>query len=419
MDKIKIAISICGEGHGHYGRNIEIVKSLLKRLPGCSITLYLYGQTLNIFRMDKNLPKSVVIKEIPGYRFHYKKSGIFTSLFSTGTNIPNLRLFFTIVFLTIFYIIAYPFAKIRSFITKKPPYIIKEFGQRYFDDYDFAISDLEPLLPRVSVIRGKPFLTLDNQHAMLYGDLNSLKLNVLERIEHFFICMLLIGYHPRSDLSILTSFCKVPIKERYKKKVAVVGPLMRHQITSKQAEAEYGDYILIYAHTIVRDKLFTMIKEIPHEKFVIFTLPDADFEQRVEEYAHIEYQPINPDKFIDYLTKCKAVISTTGNTLLSEAIYLKKPYYGISLEGLFEQRMNLYLLKKFEWGEGCSVTKIDTAGITAFIENIECYKHNLTRANTHDHTDEIVNIIIRKIMRDVALPYKYPVFLNRLPGRLL
>ena len=62
---LKLAYSICGEGHGHYGRNIEIIKRLIKDIPNCEITLYLYGDTYNIFLLDKFIQEHVKIKKIP------------------------------------------------------------------------------------------------------------------------------------------------------------------------------------------------------------------------------------------------------------------------------------------------------------------------------------------------------------------
>ena len=54
---------------------------------------------------------------------------------------------------------------------------------KYFDDFDIAISDLEPLLPRIADVRRKPFLALDNQHAMLFCKINTKEFTLKEKNE--------------------------------------------------------------------------------------------------------------------------------------------------------------------------------------------------------------------------------------------
>src|SRR4030043_322782 len=152
MQKIKIAYSICGEGHGHYGRNVEIIRELLKKLPNCQIDLYLYGDTLNIFQKDKEVCKLINIYKIKGFRFIYRKSGIFTSLVSTGFNANNFNVFFQIIKLNLLYVLFLITNKLFKFNFK----LFKNYNKKYFKEFDFAITDLEPLLPRIALLRNKP-----------------------------------------------------------------------------------------------------------------------------------------------------------------------------------------------------------------------------------------------------------------------
>ncbi len=401
--KLRIAYSICGEGHGHYGRNVEIIRELLERLPNCQIDLYLYGDTLNIFLKDKMICKLVNIYKINGFRFIYKNTGIIKSLTSTGFNKNNILEFIKILELNFLYAIYLIFRKVFRLKNNK---FFKHNYKRQFKDFDFALTDLEPLLPRVALLREKPFLTFDNQHAMLYGDVNIKKFNFSERLEYLFIINFLKTYHPKSDLSILTTFCEVPVKSKYVNRVKAVGPLIRRRITAVKDKISYDDYILVYAHKVLGSKLFPILTKLNDFKFIVFTTDnfnDKDFKYKRD---WIEYNAIDPIKFIDKLAKCKAVISTAGNTLLSEAIFLKKPFFGIGLQGLFEQRLNLYLLKNTGWGEGCKITDLSEKHILNFINNINNYHLKIKNAKTEDHTKKIVDLIIEKIYRDVVIKQK-------------
>ena len=398
MHKLKIAYSICGEGHGHYGRNVEIIKELIRRLPNCQIDLYIYGDTLNIFLKDKEICKLVNIYKIKGFRFIYKNTGIINSLTSTIINKSNNLVFFQIIKLNLLYVVFLLFKKV--FRLKKENFF-NNYYSKYFKKFDFAITDLEPLLPRISLLREKPFLTLDNQHAMLYGDLDIKRLKFSERLEYLFIINFLKTYHPKSDLSILTTFCEVPIKSKYVKRVKAVGPLIRKNVIEYKDKIKYEDFILVYAHKVLGSKLFPVLTKLKDSKFVVFTTDNFNSTNFLYKRDWIEYHSIDPVKFIKKLAECKAVISSAGNTLLSESIFLKKPFYGITLQGLFEQRLNLYLLNDTGWGDGCKISELSEDHILNFINNINYYKDKIQSADTVDNTDKIVDLIINKIKRDV------------------
>jgi uncharacterized protein (TIGR00661 family) len=398
MQKLKIAYSICGEGHGHYGRNVGIIKELIRRLPNCQVDLYLYGDTQNIFLKDKEFCKLVNIYKIRGFRFIYKNTGIIKSLTTTLFNKNNNLVFFQIIRLNFLYLFFLIFKKI--FRLKEKNYF-NSYLSKPFKKFDFAITDLEPLLPRIALLREKPFLTLDNQHAMLYGDLNIKKLRFTERLEYLFIINFLKTYHPKSDLSILTTFCEVPIKAKYVNRVKAVGPLLRKNIIKVKENIKYKDYILIYAHKVLGTKLFPILAKIKDCRFVVFTTDDFNSTNFQYRRDWIEYHSIDPIKFISKLAECKAVISSAGNTLLSEAIYLKKSFYGITLQGLFEQRLNLYLLHNTGWGDGCKISELSEKHISGFINDIDKYNAKIQNAKTFDNTDKIVDLIIDKIHRDV------------------
>jgi uncharacterized protein (TIGR00661 family) len=402
-DKIlKIAYSICGEGHGHYGRNIEILNHLTKALKNCEIKLYVYGDTWNIFYMDKNLPKNIILKKIPGFRYIYKKEGVLKSLGYTLTNLDNWHVFLKILKLDFLYSWIFPVRKLFAKIFNMPFESSDRYYMKYFDEFDFAISDLEPLLPRVADIRKKPFLTLDNQHAMLYFDIDKRQFNVRERLEHLFAKISLKVYHPISELSIVTSFFKLPIKKKYKDYVEEVGPLIRNNLIKRYKEIKNEDYILVYAHKVISDKLFLILTKMNNEKFVVFTTDDFERKDFPYKREWIKYFKIDPDKFIDYIIKCKAVISTAGNTLISEAVFLKKPFFAIALQGNFEQPLNLYMLKKSGWGDGSLISNFKEENLRNFIDNLKKYQDKLKHSDITDNTDEVVKLIIKKINNDIV-----------------
>jgi uncharacterized protein (TIGR00661 family) len=403
MKKIRIAYSICGEGHGHYGRNIEIIKSLSKKLPDCEINLYIYGDTLDIFNKDEKLPGNVQINIIPGWRFYYKKSGVKDSMISTFTNLENIKLTARLLKMDFLQTSIFPIKRLISKIFNKPDFIQNRYFMKFFKEFDFAIADLEPILPRIADVKRKPFMTLDNQHSMLFCGIDTKKFNFKERFELLFYKNMLKIYHPFSDLAVLTCFFSLPIKKKYSKFVKEVGPIIREDIIKMKDEVEYNDYILIYAHKFISDKLFPMLTELKNYKFVIFTNDDDAFKNPKYNNTWMELHRIDPVKFVDYLVKCKAVISTGGNTLISEAVYLKKPFFAISLEGNFEQRLNLYMLDLSCWGEGCKISELKTDHIKNFLNKIDDHIIQLKESEINNNTEKLVNLIVDKMNRDLNI----------------
>jgi uncharacterized protein (TIGR00661 family) len=395
---LRIAYSICGEGHGHYGRNVQILKELLKRFPKCTIDLYVYGDTMNIFQMDKSLSRRISIREIDGFRFIYKNTGLFTSIFSTALNPKNLGLFSRIVKMNIFFILM---NFLKLFYKNKKINFFSKFSSNDFKYFDFAISDFEPFLPRIALLREKPFLTFDNQHAMIYGDFGIESFNLSEKIELFYITNYLKISYTKSDLTIITTFCEVPVKEKHKKLVKSVGPLIRNEIIKHKNKIKDKGYILIYAHKILVAKLFPLLTKLDKYKFIVFTTDN--FEEKNYPYKRdwITFRHIDPNDFVEKLLNCKAVISTAGHTLLSEALFLKKPFFAVGLEGQFEQRLNVWLLEKYKWGEGCKLSRLEIRHLSDFMKNINRYKKNLSKAKIEDHTGRIVDLIQEKIKKDV------------------
>ena len=60
----------------------------------------------------------------------------------------------------------------------------------------------------------------------------------------------------------------------------------------------------------------------------------------------------------------KAVIATAGFTLISEALYLHKPYLALPMQGQFEQELNAFQLESLGYGK--NVTEVSAEAIGDF-----------------------------------------------------
>ena len=87
------------------------------------------------------------------------------------------------------------------------------------------------------------------------------------------------------------------------------------------------------------ESFIEMLPDFKQEKFILYGY-DKDLEQ-----DNIIYKSFSKDGFLDDLSSCKAVMATAGFTLMTESIYLKKPYLALPMLGQFEQELNGLLLE--------------------------------------------------------------------------
>ena len=81
------------------------------------------------------------------------------------------------------------------------------------------------------------------------------------------------------------------------------------------------------------------------------------------------------DGFLRDLTGAKAVIANAGFSLVSEALYLGKPYLAVPVENQFEQTLNAYYVDKL--GYGAWWEKLSKETIESFLFNLPVYVENL------------------------------------------
>ena len=106
------------------------------------------------------------------------------------------------------------------------------------------------------------------------------------------------------------------------------------------------------------------------------------------------FRKFNEDIFYEDFRTAKAVITNGGFTLISEAIYLKKPIYSIPALGNFEQILNGYYVEKLSYGEYNEQMDIDS--IIKFLNKLDIYQKKL---NTLKKTDN--SAIFEKLIESI------------------
>lgn len=171
------------------------------------------------------------------------------------------------------------------------------------------------------------------------------------------------------DRALVSSF--YPARPR-RAGVEVVGPILRPAVRS--ARPERGDYLLAYlnkgAHQYTT-ALDTALRACG-ERVIVYGIPRQGID------TNLEFKPPSEDTFINDLAGCKGVISTAGNQLLSEAIFLGKPVLTLP-EDAVEQRLNAHAVANMGVGARASLSKPGLTDIGRFLERLDEFAAGCSR----------------------------------------
>jgi uncharacterized protein (TIGR00661 family) len=199
---------------------------------------------------------------------------------------------------------------------------------------DVAIVNFEPLVPRIARSLGVPIVSFDNQHALLHFPLQVPKGwersawitktaigLVVQRAEHYVI------------MALTPEVTGDP-------QVHVVPPVVQDEV--RRVAPSAGSHVLVYLKR--PDARFLDILRQSGEQFVIYGYNRATID------GNLTFRETG-DRVHAELGACKAVMGTTGMSLTSEALWLKKPFFGVPLKNEFEQMWNATMVKRLDFGD--------------------------------------------------------------------
>lgn len=320
----KIVYGLCGQGSGHSMRSREILNHLIKQ--GHQIKVVSYGIGY------ENLKDEFEVTKIEGLTFYYKNNEVkyFRTLWQNTFK-------------------SYKYKKSFDTVLK----LVNEFKP------DIMITDFETATALVANFKRIPLLSIDNQHVIIHS-----KIDVPLRyyLDYLITKSVIKGMVPRATEYFATSFFFPEVKN---KRTELFHPIIRSDVFDLDVTED--DYIFVYS-TSRFDKLLDLLKQTS-QKFIVYGF-DKD-----EVYENITFRKKDIHQFLVDLAKSKAIIGTSGFTLISEALYLKKPFLAVPVKKQFEQFINAYYLKKLGYGNYYNDLTVEK--INEFIANLGKYRKHL------------------------------------------
>lgn len=330
----KILYGVAGQGSGHSSRSREIIEHLMEKGHEIKIISYESGY--------KNLKDDFDIKKVNGFNLVYEHN-----------EVNYAKTFFD------------------NFL--RAPKTLKSINDtlRMVNSFkpDIVFSDYEPISSIVANLKDLPLVSIDNQHLMTNTDISYPKKYERAALTAKAITRAMIM---KADAYLIADFVEAKPKNN---KTFLFPPILRKSII--KSISEEGDYVLVYITSDFKE-ILDILKEI-NKKFIIYGL---DRNEKISE--NIILKKPSQGGFIKDLAGCEGVIGNAGLTLITEALYLGKPYLAVPVKSQFEQILNAYNLEKMGYGKYWD--ELDREKIESFLFNLEFYKENLKKYKREDNS---------------------------------
>jgi uncharacterized protein (TIGR00661 family) len=256
--------------------------------------------------------------------------------------------------------------------------------------YDMVVSDLEPFAPRAAKKLGVKLITIDNQHRFVFEKFRNAPAGG-HALSFFLTTQVIRHYHPLGHKCIITSAFIPELDYRKivgKVEVHAVGPIIRKEVEQLKRQAKKEDFILVYVKPQLESAIIPKIRMI-HEQFVMYVKdPSAHRPQK-----NIDFRKHSISGFARDMSNCKAVISSAGESIMGEALFLGKPLFLLPEDGSYEQKLNGELVKLNKVGGSKDLTKVSSDDLVEFLSSLEVYERNISRMNVKNSAPEIARII--------------------------
>ncbi|MBP6624819.1 MAG: hypothetical protein KA198_06585, partial [Chitinophagaceae bacterium] len=200
---------------------------------------------------------------------------------------------------------------------------------------------------------------------------------------------------------LISSFFQPSIK---KPNTYFVPPILRKEIV--EASVTRKNHVLVYQTSTSQKDLVSVLQLLPKENFIVYGL------NKDESHLNVRLKPFSEKVFIDDLASCKAVLTNGGFSLISEAVYLKKPICSVPISNQFEQFVNASYVEKLNYGRHFNAFKADD--IKAFLYDLPSFEMSISTYHQDGNT-QLFSMLEAAMKKMYDYPQRYPFVFPLLP----
>jgi len=328
-----ILYGVNGEGSGHSSRAREVI-----------VHLEAQGHRVHVASFDRgyrNLKDDFKVTEIDGLRLAYLENRV-----------------------------RYRKTVLRNLVhLPKTAHTVHALGKKAADwQLDLVITDYEPITCHVGHKLKLPIIAIDNQHLLTDAEITYPPECRKEAAAAKLVTRLMT---PRADAYLAISFFKARLK---KKTTFLFPPILRAEVL--RTRPTEGDAVLAYVTSNAAD-LLPVLRSV-RQKFVCYGF------ERVGTEGNVDLRKPSLDGFLRDLANCRAIVANAGFSLISEALYLGKPYLAWPVKRQFEQVFNAYYI--VQMGFGAYWDDLNKERVESFLFNLENYREKLAGYERADNS---------------------------------
>ncbi|MFH1588699.1 MAG: glycosyltransferase family protein [Candidatus Diapherotrites archaeon] len=336
----RIIFTLCGVGLGHASRDSSLIKELRKKHDVKVVT---YGNALDYLKEFKPI-------EMEGFPVYYDTHGEYNELISIGKNIPRTPK-----------VIGENLEFFRKIIHEFKPNLI--------------VSDYDVFGFYAAKFFGIKHVFISNMHSLKY-----FKLKRRHKMESFSLVTGVLGLWP--FIGIENLFVIYLRKRKNLKGVKFFDVLVKEEVMKSRPKIR--DYYLVYSEKNQLKTIIPLLKKT-NEKFIIYGIKEKNSAKTrfFEKYSK--------KGFLKHLTECKGIISHGGLSLISEAIYLKKPVYTFTSAKFYERFFNGATIE--ELGFGLLEEHPTKEALEEFFRRNSEFRKNIVKAKFKPGNNELLKEI--------------------------
>ena len=328
---MNILYGVPGEGLGHATRSKVVIGHLL----ACGHQVCVVSSSRAYQMLNAAFPGRV--HEIRGFHLAYNGlavSKLRTAVLTLRTAPEDLRV---------------NFAKYRELLVDFEPEVV--------------ISDFESFSYLFAKMHRLPVVSIDNMQIISRAKLNV----VVPKAEcgNFNLAKSIVRAKlPHSRRYFVTTFFDLPLD---KSDTTLVPPIIRPEILA--ARPTKGQHVLVYQSAATQQNLVPLLRQLPDQEFRVYGF------NKEEDHGNVQLRAFSEAGFIADLASARAVVTNGGFSLISEAVFLRKPICAIPIPAQFEQWLNAAEVQQMGYGRHFEAITADN--LRAFLYELAGFESQL------------------------------------------
>jgi uncharacterized protein (TIGR00661 family) len=222
---------------------------------------------------------------------------------------------------------------------------------------DLVISDFEPFSAWWAWRKKIPFVSIDHEHLLSHCSLDPIKANTIAKLNAQVVTRL---YYFKAAAYIVINFFDAPVKNP---RVILCPPVIRKVV--EECKPSEQNHIVLYSTTGKRcDEIISTLNRFQQHQFYLY-----GFDSKNSVRGNCTLKPRSTEAFLADLAASKGVIASSGFSLLSECLYLRKKMLLLPVAGQFEQILNAEYAQKL--GLARKAEAVTDASVADFLDFLE------------------------------------------------